>query len=70
MQLEWVASLVSAVGPDRVVISSDCGQIHNSTPVEALRSFLNAVKAVGVSEDDISTMIRATPRVVLGLHDA
>jgi hypothetical protein len=67
MQLESVARLVSAVGAERVVISSDCGQIHNATPVEALRSFLNAVKAVGVSEEDISTMIRSTPRVVLGL---
>jgi hypothetical protein len=69
MQLEAVASLVSSVGADRVVISSDCGQIHNSAPVEALRSFINAVKAVGVSEDDIYTMIRSTPRKVLGIPD-
>jgi sugar phosphate isomerase/epimerase len=67
MQLEAVARLVEAVGPERVAISSDCGQIHNATPVEALRSFLNAVKAVGVSEDDVHTMIRRTPRLVLGL---
>ena len=70
MQLETVASLVSAVGADQVVISSDCGQIHNSAPVEALRSFLNAVKAVGVSEEDVYTMIRSTPRKVLGLPEA
>jgi uncharacterized protein DUF6282 len=69
MQLEAVARLVSEVGADRVVISSDCGQIHNSAPVEALRSFVNAVKAVGVPEDDVYTMIRATPRKVLGLPD-
>jgi hypothetical protein len=69
MQLEAVARLVSEVGADRVVISSDCGQIHNSAPVEALRSFVNAVKAVGVSEDDVHTMIRSTPRKVLGLPD-
>ena len=67
MQLEWVAALVSKVGADRVVISSDCGQIHNAQPVEALRAFLNALKAVGVSETEISTMIRDTPKVVLGL---
>jgi hypothetical protein len=67
MQLEAVARLVEAVGADSVVISSDCGQIHNSTPVEALRSFLNAVKAVGVTENDVYTMIRDTPRKVLGL---
>jgi hypothetical protein len=67
MQLEWVASLVQRVGADRVVISSDCGQIHNAPPVEALRAFLNAVKAVGVSEDEIATMTRDTPRAVLGL---
>jgi uncharacterized protein DUF6282 len=67
MQLEAVAELVSAVGAANVVISSDCGQIHNSTPAEALRSFLNALKAVGVSEDDIHTMIRETPRKVLGI---
>lgn len=69
MRLEWVASLVSAVGADRVVISTDCGQIHNAAPVEALRSFLHAVKAVGVSEDDIYTMIRDTPRKVLAIAD-
>lgn len=69
MQLEAVARLVSEVGADRVVMSSDCGQIHNAAPVEALRSFVNAVKAVGVSEDDVFTMIRSTPRKVLGLPD-
>lgn len=67
MQLEWVASLISHVGADRVVISSDCGQIHNAQPVEALRAFVHAVKAVGVSEEDVYTMIRDTPRLVLGL---
>lgn len=67
MQLESVASLVSEVGADRVVISTDCGQIHNAAPVEALRSFLNAVKAVGVPEEDVYTMTRSTPRKVLGL---
>jgi hypothetical protein len=67
MQLEAVARLVNEVGADRVVMSSDCGQIHNAAPVEALRSFLNAVKAVGVSEDDVYTMIRETPRKLLAL---
>jgi Family of unknown function (DUF6282) len=66
MRLEDVAELVSAVGAEQIVISSDCGQIHNSSPTEALRSFLNAVKAVGVSEDDINTMTRSTPRKILG----
>jgi hypothetical protein len=67
MLLESVAALVEAVGADRVVISSDCGQIHNATPTEALRSFVNAVKAVGVSEEDVYTMTRTTPRMILGL---
>lgn len=67
MQLEDVAKLVEAVGADNIVISSDCGQIHNSSPTEALRSFLHAVKAVGVAEDDIYTMIRTVPRRILGI---
>jgi hypothetical protein len=70
MKLEDVASLVEKVGASKVVISSDCGQIHNSSPTEALRSFLNAVKAVGIPEDDIATMTRQTPRVLLGLESA
>jgi hypothetical protein len=70
MQLEDVAKLVSAVGADQIVISSDCGQIHNSAPTEALRSFVNAVKAVGVAEDDVYTMIRSTPRKILGTAPA
>ena len=67
MQLADVARLVEAVGADHVAISSDCGQIHNSTPTEALRSFLNAVKAVGVPEADVYTMVRSVPRTLLGL---
>jgi hypothetical protein len=70
MMLEDVASLVEKVGATKVVISSDCGQIHNSSPTEALRSFLNAAKAVGIPEDDIVTMTRQTPRVLLGLEPA
>lgn len=68
MRLEEIAALVEKVGADRVAISSDCGQIHNAAPTEALRSFLNAVKAVGVPEEDIYTMTRTTPRVLLGIE--
>jgi hypothetical protein len=67
MQLADVAALVEKVGHENVVISSDCGQIHNSSPVEALRSFLNALKAVGTPEDQVLSMIRTTPRRILGL---
>jgi hypothetical protein len=70
MQLEDVAALVEKVGADSVVISSDCGQIHNSSPVEALRSFLNALKAVGTPEDEVLSMIRTTPRKILGIPAA
>lgn len=67
MRLEAVAALVDRIGPESVVISSDCGQLHNASPIEALRSFLSALKAVGTSEDAMRTMICHTPRRVLGL---
>jgi hypothetical protein len=67
MRLESVRDLVEEVGADRIAISSDCGQIHNATPPEALRLFVNALKAVGTEERDIVTMTRVTPRTVLGL---
>ncbi|MPZ51741.1 MAG: hypothetical protein GEU79_03240 [Acidimicrobiia bacterium] len=69
MRLEKVLELVDRIGADRVVVSSDCGQLHNASPAEGLRSFLYGLKAVGVSEDDIDTMTRKTPRVVLGISD-
>lgn len=68
MKLEAVAELVERVGAEKIVISSDCGQLHNASPVEGLRSFLYGLKAVGVSEEDISTMTRVTPRLILGLE--
>ncbi|MBX3095138.1 MAG: hypothetical protein KF680_11470 [Cryobacterium sp.] len=67
MRLETVRDLVAEVGAGSIVVSSDCGQIHNATPPEALRFFINALKAVGTEESDIVTMTRDTPRRILGL---
>lgn len=69
MRLESVAELVAKVGANKIVISSDCGQLHNAAPTEGLRSFLYGLKAAGISEEEIDITTRRTPRIVLGLEE-
>ena len=67
MSLAMARDLVKAVGAQRMVISTDSGQIHNPWPADILRAFLNSMIAVGISADDLRYMVVDQPRKLLGL---
>lgn len=69
MELAQVRDLIKAVGEERIVISTDSGQIHNPWPPDVLQSFVNMVCAVGIPEDAVREMITTQPRRILGLDD-
>jgi hypothetical protein len=62
-----VAEAVNAIGARHCLLVSDTGQRHNPMPAEALRIFAQSLFESGVSEDDISTMIRTNPMELLDL---
>ena len=68
MSLAMAHDLVEAVGAQRMVISTDSGQIHNPWPADILRAFLNCMTAVGIPSDDLRFMVVDQPRKLLGLR--
>jgi hypothetical protein len=62
-----VAEAVQAIGAERCLLVSDAGQRHNPMPAEALRIFAQSLFESGLSEDQISTMIRTNPSELLDL---
>ena len=67
MSLAMARDLIKAVGANRVVISTDSGQIHNPWPPDILRAFLNSMIAVGIPAPDLRKMVVDQPRRLLGL---
>jgi hypothetical protein len=59
------AEILTRLGGDAVVVSSDAGQAHNPSPPEALRSFAQALYEEGVAEAELSKALRDTPRRLL-----
>jgi hypothetical protein len=60
------AEVLSRLGGDAVVVSSDAGQAHNPSPPEALRSFAQALHEHGVAETELSKALRDTPGRLIG----
>ena len=63
-----VAELIDGVGCENVVIASDCGQMKNPPPADAMHLFLSQLLDVGMAPKALETMVRTNPARVLGLE--
>jgi hypothetical protein len=61
------ARVIRLIGADHVLISSDMGQIMNPSHVQAMHSFLVALKKEGLSDEQIDLVARKNPAKLLGL---
>ena len=62
-----VAEAVKELGAEGLVLSTDLGQQGMMTNADGLENMIAAVKAAGVSDADIDTMMRKNPARLLGL---
>ena len=60
-----LAESIRKIGPERVVLSSDVGQLHNPPPVEALRLLFEILLEEGIPPDDIRRMAHMNPANLL-----
>ncbi len=60
-----MAEAIGKIGPGRVVISSDAGQLHNPPPVEALRIFIEILLEEGLPPKAIRRMVQTNPADLL-----
>ena len=61
---DYLASL-KAVGPERLILSSDAGQARKSAPAEVLRIFAQCLMEKGVSQKAIDLMTKQNPQRLL-----
>ena len=62
-----VAQQINAVGAEHCIMSTDFGRYALSTPVEGLRQFITCMLDLGISPDDIRTMVKMNPERLLGM---
>ena len=65
--IEDYVEVISAVGAQHFLISSDLGQYLNPLHTDGLRDFITALREQGISEADIDLMARQNPARLLGL---
>lgn len=65
VSVEDFAAAIRRIGPENIVISSDCGQLHNPPPVEGLRIVVQLLLEEGFSETEITRMLHQNPAELL-----
>lgn len=63
-----MVDVIRTIGAERCIVSTDLGQSFNPLPVEGLRMFIITLLKYGISEDEISLMIKDNPGKLLGLN--
>lgn len=70
VSLEEIQEQIRYVGVEHCILSSDFGQSANLPPVEGFGFYLDKMKQVGFSKDEIHQMVHDNPRLILGEGDA
>jgi hypothetical protein len=65
--LDGVIEMIKAVGPERTVLATDLGQVHNPPPAEGLRMFLRVFLERGIPSDHLKKMVKDNPRFLLNI---
>lgn len=58
---------IRTIGPASCILSSDLGQVGNALPTDGFGAFLLAIRAGGLSEQDVDLMAKKNPARLLGL---
>lgn len=64
---EGIVEMVKAVGPERTVLATDLGQVHNPAPADGLRMFLRCFLEKGIPFDHLEKMVKDNPKFLLNL---
>jgi len=64
---EEMVEIIRQVGADRLVLSTDHGSMLLPPPVEGMKLYIRLLLALGVSREDIATMVKVNPARLLGL---
>lgn len=63
---EEMAEHIRSVGTERIILSTDSGQISMEPPHVCMQKFIDLLSSSGFTDDMLLTMARANPKKVLG----
>ena len=61
---------IRAVGAEHCVLSTDFGQLDQALPVEGLRQFIFCLLDLGMTEGEITMMVRRNPLHLIGIDES
>lgn len=67
VQLSQMADAIGRIGADRVVLSTDLGQLGMMTPADGMELMLAGLKQLGISQSDLDKIAKRNPAILLGL---
>ena len=65
IQLEDIRDQIRYVGVSSCILSSDFGQVQNPYPVEGFAYYLDKMRNLGFSDDELRIMIHDNPKVLM-----
>lgn len=65
--VDGIVEMIKAVGPERTILATDLGQVHNPPPAEGLRMFLRVLLEKGIPAEHLKLMVQDNPAFMLGL---
>jgi hypothetical protein len=65
--IDGIVEMIKAVGPERTVLATDLGQVHNPPPWEGLRMFLRVLLEKGIPKEHLKRMVQDNPCYLLNI---
>lgn len=65
--INGIVEMIKAVGPERTVLATDLGQIHNPPPWEGLRMFMRVLLEKGIPKEHLKKMAQDNPCYLLNI---
>jgi len=64
---ETYVDAIHEIGAERTILSTDYAQVTDTSPAEGMRSFIATMLQLGISEADITLMVKTNPAKLLDL---
>lgn len=62
-----MARTIQTVGAEHCYLTTDRGQQHREAPAQGMRRFIAALASCGISDRQLETMLKVTPKLVLNV---
>jgi len=65
--IDGIVQMIKEVGPEKTVLATDLGQVHNPPPAEGLRMFIRVLLEKGIPKEHLKMMVQDNPSYLLNI---